>query len=136
MRRQIHFGLTAGEKYFARRLRMNGYLDVRSMGDFGSDEKHTDPDRKARDVFVIRRGDGETYLEDLEHNRVGPPAGVAEQLEWCMALKTELDERGVDSFSMPQSTNQWQRGINLKAQHLWADGRRWDRTEKVWNDPT
>ena len=129
---QIHWGLTSGEKYFIRRLRMNGSLDVRSMGDFSSDDKHTDPDRKVRDVFLIRRRGGEAYLEDLESNRVAPPLGEPTPLEWCMALKAALDERGVDSFSIPRDTNRQQRVINLKGRNLWSTGRRWDRTQKVW----
>ena len=131
--KQIHYGLTGGEKYFARRLYMNGYLDSRSMGFFGADDKDTKPrSHPVRDVFLIRRGDGETYLEDLERNRVAPPLSEPAPLEWCMALKAELDERGVDSFAIPRDTDRSQRLINLKARHLWSNGRRWDTTQKVW----
>ena len=112
---------------------MNGSLDVRNMGDFASDGGTVDGDRVARNVFEIRRDtDSDPYLLDCERNRVAPPVNHPQPLEWCMALKTELDERGVDSFFIPRGTNREQRRINLQARPLWAGGRWWDRTEKAW----
>ena len=105
-RRQSHFGLTGGERYMIRRLRMNGRLDTRTaamLADDGEDRPWSEWERRHRGmqpdrIMVESDKNGWPYLIDSAGKRIPAPSWVSNPAEWCRTVQVRLNTRGVSEF--------------------------------------